>query len=671
MGNKSSSSSQIPPYLLRSGSGSGSDSKNVPKHGTHYYTAPFIAQPYGVPAFHQSISSLQHFGGTDSGYMTSSADSERWRANNWKIGNSRLSLNEAFFMDGPPGAPPSTVLPMPTVISVPPPTLKQFKKWQKKQKKMLKKMGSIPPNIIPPHASVTPLLQYSRAFSVDNLSRQVLDSYVDVPVTQKHNWKECRKVMKNQTYSETASDMPSGPLKSSFSRLHLSSCSNGFAVSDIQMIHSAPSTNTSDRSRLTSTTDHSSSLHHQTPSPVQLKNSSNQHLQRIRVSRNDAGLSGTSKWLQQWNLVAKGGPSATMQHGIDEETNSEVRKCEIGPHSADINYFQKESKKTATSNECSHLSKAATSYDCDERNYGYRNGTSASNTNNQYSDCNANNNGDISSERNIPVKITLEAEKVPEKNNIQSFSKNATDSTDDDKVFSTDETASNPSQPYNSASGTAIQNQATQQTHLGYFPLKKSADYGSTISSLTQSSNMKTEVSDIDFSWVNDVENRLEREIAFVREDSGHQLQRQQQLPVQYFGMDLDQSRTGKSEAAMIVSPKYTTTTKSLEVFGECESRKELSQIHSDVRSKAAMFDTEAFRNERKVDEQKAANRYRSRSTPRTNVYILQPDYRRYNPISVDISQNSSRYGGIHSSNAPVATATKFDRCPQRYNVSC
>ncbi|VDO52424.1 unnamed protein product [Onchocerca flexuosa] len=77
MGNKSSSSSQIPPYLLRSGS----DSKNVPKHGSHYYTAPFIAQPYGVPAFHQSISSLQHFGGTDSGYMTSSADSERWRAN--------------------------------------------------------------------------------------------------------------------------------------------------------------------------------------------------------------------------------------------------------------------------------------------------------------------------------------------------------------------------------------------------------------------------------------------------------------------------------------------------------------------------------------------------------------------------------------------------------------
>lgn len=54
----------------------------------------------------------------------------------------------------------------------------------------------------------------------------------------------------------------------------------------------------------------------------------------------------------------------------------------------------------------------------------------------------------------------------------------------------------------------------------------------------------------------------------------------------------------------MVISPVYTATTKSLEVFGECESRKELSQIHSDVRSKAAMFDTEACRNERKFFEE-------------------------------------------------------------------
>lgn len=67
--------------------------------------------------------------------------------------------------------------------------------------------------------------------------------------------------------------------------------------------------------------------------------------------------------------------------------------------------------------------------------------------------------------------------------------------------------------------------------------------------------------------------------------------------------MNLDQSRTDKDEAVVVVSPMCTATTKSLEVFGESESRKELSQINSDVRSKAAMFDTEAFQKERKVGE--------------------------------------------------------------------
>lgn len=193
------------------------------------------------------------------------------------------------------------------------------------------------------------------------------------------------------------------------------------------MTHSAPSTNTSDRSRMTSTTDHSSSLHHQTPSPVQLKNSSNQHLQRIRGSRNDAGLAGTPRRLQQLNLVTKGGgPSATVRHEtavIDEETSSEVRNGETGHKSSDINYA---SRKTATIGECNHH-KAATSRDCGERNYGYRNSISGSS-------CNTNNNNDIKLERNIPVKIT-QAEKVPEKN-VQLFPKNFTNSTDDGKVIS-------------------------------------------------------------------------------------------------------------------------------------------------------------------------------------------------------------------------------------------
>uniref|UniRef100_A0A0R3QCI8 PHM7_ext domain-containing protein n=1 Tax=Brugia timori TaxID=42155 RepID=A0A0R3QCI8_9BILA len=363
-----------------------------------------------------------------------------------------------------------------------------------------------------------------------------------------------------------------------------------------------------------------------------LKNSSNRHLQRIQVSRSDARLGETPRRLQQWDFVAKGGPSAIVRYEIadviGEEASSEVIKCETDHKSSDINNV---SKKTAATNEYNH-SKAIIPHDYDERNYAYRSGIRGSiNRNSQYSDCNTNNIGDINPQRNISVKITLEAEEVPEKN-VDLFSKNVTNSTDNDKVFSIDETTLNSFQRYNCnvTSGTAPQNQTVQQTQLGYFPLKKSADYGSTISSLTQSSNMKTEVSDIDFSWVNDVENRLEREIAFVREgftafppyvslcisvliyfvasafyfiisfvDSQQQIQREQ-LPVQYFGVDFDQSKPGKDKAAVVLLPAYTVTTKSLEVFGECESRKELNQIHSDVRSKAAMFDT-AFRNEQKV----------------------------------------------------------------------
>uniref|UniRef100_A0A915PI88 Uncharacterized protein n=1 Tax=Setaria digitata TaxID=48799 RepID=A0A915PI88_9BILA len=647
------------------------------------------------------LNSLQHFSGADSGYMTSLADPERWRTHdwaarisvesyvgqietflpgippslylrilessfgwikfqnlikvrmsvqnqinfssikNWKNGHSRLSLNEVS-LDGLRRVP-ATPIPIPTVVSIPPPTLKQFKKWQKRQKKLLKKLSSIPTNIIPPHAPVTPLLPYSRAFSVDSLSSQVLDGYVDVPVTEKHKWKECRKMLKNQSYDDTAVAVSSGPPKLPFS----SSCSNGFAVSDLRMVHSAPSTNTSDRSRLTSTTDHSSSLHHQTPSPVQLKKSSNQHLQRIRVSKNDVGLAGSPRRLQQWNLsknVSNPTPSI-VQHGnddvVNEKTGSEVRKSDISQHLSDLN--DAATRIVVISKYCHP--KAATSQDRSERNHEFQNGTCASANRNNGCSAHSTNNGDSNSERIIPIKLTAEAGKVLE-NNDQLLSKIVANPIGDTKVFSTNETASIPFQQYNSISETVAQNQVTQQTQSGYFSLKKSGDCGSTISSLTQSSNMKTEVSDIDFSWVNDVENRLEREIAFVKEDSRQQQEREQQLPVRYFGVDLEQSEVGKGETAVVILPKYTTTTKSLEVFGECESRKELSQIHSDVRSKAAMFDTEAFRNERKIDEQ-AVYRYRSHSTTRDNVCIPQPDYRNYHPISVDIiSQNSGRYEG-------------------------
>lgn len=54
------------------------------------------------------------------------------------------------------------------------------------------------------------------------------------------------------------------------------------------------------------------------------------------------------------------------------------------------------------------------------------------------------------------------------------------------------------------------------------------------------------------------------------------------------------------------------------------------------------------------MQEFKANMRHRSRSTPRNNdnVYIPQPDYRNYDPISVDTSDDGSRrrYKGLRES---------------------
>ncbi|VDM96480.1 unnamed protein product [Thelazia callipaeda] len=647
MGNKSSSS-QISPYLVGSPPPLPTGNlRNPSRHTNAQFCTAFVPQPYGAAAFHQSINSLYHYNGTDSGQMTTSTESERWRPNNWKVANSRLSLNEPFLLDGPPPpmphGMPSTLLP--TFVAVPPPTLKQYRKWQKQQKKLLKKMGSIPPNFIPPQVPAPPLLPYSRAFSVDDLTSQALDGYADVPVMQKRSWKECRKIRKIP-HGDTIPDIPHGPPKPSFS----SGCSNGYVVSDSRLIHSAPSTNTSDQSHLTSPTDRSSSVQHGTPSPVQLKNLPHrvQDLQRARLPRNDASVASPTR-LQQWNLSHRGESSSTIQNGtvdiVDgEETSNGLKEGEADRSSSDLNNG---SRKPSVINEYNSTNTTAV-HNYGEKYYRHQNASSVPNDNTEDKD------GGIV-ERIIPIKISPDAKKTTN-NNVYLFSKNIADSIDDDKQCRslTHEATSQSNTP--------------QQTHMGSFSLKRNADYGSTISSLTQSSNMKTEVSDIDFSWVSDVENRLDREIAYVKEDF------EQQTPVRYFGVDVEKSKNDKSETTGNTSSLHaalsnnTTTAKSLEVFGECESRKELKQIHSDVRSKAAMFDMGAFRNEKKADEQQVASRYRSQSNSRgtNDVFIPQSNFRYYDPISVNISQNSRRYFGTYSNGANVASGSKFDQSPSR-----
>ncbi|TMS37397.1 hypothetical protein L596_004334 [Steinernema carpocapsae] len=163
---------------------------------------------------------------------------------------------------------------------------------------------------------------------------------------------------------------------------------------------------------------------------------------------------------------------------------------------------------------------------------------------------------------------------------------------------------------------------------------KRETTCSSSMSSVTTGNMRGGE--DIDFSWVNDMQNSLDHEFIQATQNNRRRVSSPECVPVCYFGMDtpvMECLPKGVSEKAALTKP----TTLPGEKFDE------LKQIHSNVRSKAAMFDSEAQKNERKLMEQRqAAQRYKSRSTPRLidheDPYIPRPDYGSNNnqQISID-----------------------------------
>lgn len=192
------------------------------------------------------------------------------------------------------------------------------------------------------------------------------------------------------------------------------------------MVSSAPSTNTSDRSRLTSTSDRSSSLQHQKLSPVQLKNSSCELLQRARLSRSGADVVGCTARIQQGNLVGRSSTDpGTTSAVINEETSSEIR-CEVVD-----NGLSAHDKPRATVVKVQEHPDAA-NFNGFNNLYGRLN--NSINRDSRFSGSCANGNDDNSSERVIPIKITPEAKKILEKN-AQLFPKSETNPNESDKVF--------------------------------------------------------------------------------------------------------------------------------------------------------------------------------------------------------------------------------------------
>ncbi|VDK68436.1 unnamed protein product [Anisakis simplex] len=109
-----------------------------------------------------------------------------------------------------------------------------------------------------------------------------------------------------------------------------------------------------------------------------------------------------------------------------------------------------------------------------------------------------------------------------------------------------------------------------------------------------------------------------------------------------------------------------------------------MNSIRSDVRSKAAMFDDVAMRYGQQAGNDVQAmmgSRYRSRSAPRSespNMYIPQPDYNDYEPISVDTSSaqnnnnnDTNRYFGFRSTDdfANSTTMSPSERRLRKFEV--
>lgn len=80
----------------------------------------------------------------------------------------------------------------------------------------------------------------------------------------------------------------------------------------------------------------------------------------------------------------------------------------------------------------------------------------------------------------------------------------------------------------------------------------------------------------------------------------------QRLLPIHYFGVECDIEKYENKSLGDVQQNQCKQNdgiVKEMDVYGICESRKELGDIHSDVRSKAAMFDDEAYWNEHKLNE--------------------------------------------------------------------
>uniref|UniRef100_A0A0N5B7I4 ZM domain-containing protein n=1 Tax=Strongyloides papillosus TaxID=174720 RepID=A0A0N5B7I4_STREA len=563
---------------------------------------------------------------------------------------SRLSLNElgnnnrqfAGGLNPIPYPPNGKIPPGYFLFQGPPMDVKSYKKLQKAHKKMLKKMSSSGDTIIPyPPGPVLPIMMpgmvpindmrikpQGRATSLDNLAQGNVEMH-------EHHPKSGRLSDKKKTTNKKM-------YRKSFhyeERSH-----NGTSSVDY---HGGTSSISSTQSN----------LHTGFISDYQSRNDYGEDSSSGIVCTPESSENNSTSNHNDGKILRREGKSCRSSNNDDIRNGENVSLNTSYEHSQSLNINQQSKNNIVESGvreipiqRLSHHIYSDTSKD------GFNTQSSVSSINFNLSNINHKDN-----RTSTPYKSkTFIAPSPPQKKTIEEV--NNFNDTTSDSLF--DGSTFRPSVSSSKERGT------NSRSTLSSRSINPSLQ---TISSTINYSHPRSEISDIDFSWVKDIENRLDKEIVsanrnfmskpvpnFMGRDirienqqDNNSKKHERNIPVKYFGMEenFNKKCNIKNDTDYLVKASQTSP-----------NEEELLSIHSNVKSKAAMFDMEASKNEFLAKKEKEDTEYllKSKHKPPPSYeehkaktqsicnlpYIPKPDY--LSPLQHD-DKAESYYSKIKS----------------------
>uniref|UniRef100_A0AAF5I341 SoHo domain-containing protein n=2 Tax=Strongyloides stercoralis TaxID=6248 RepID=A0AAF5I341_STRER len=566
--------------------------------------------------------------------------------------SSRLSLNELGNGKIPPGY---------VVVQGPPIDVKSYKKWQKAHKKMLKKMSSSGDTIIPyPPGPVMPVLMpgmipfndvkrknEGRATSLDNLTHSNVEMSEHLPRSGRFNDKKkigTKKMYRKSFHYEERNHNATSSIDYHGGTSRVSSSQSNLHNGTLSDYHNKNDYDGEDTSSGIVCTSESSENH----------STSNQHDNGTRIKR-----------------VVKSCRSSNSEHHRTGENTSLNTTFEhpLPP----LNIIKKSKNINDNGVREIPIQRLSNNMYSDIPKDGFNTQSSVSSINFTLSNINHKNN-----RTSTPYKSkTFSAPTPPQKLIIDE--RNSYNDTTSDSLFD-----GSTSRPSISSSKDMYNNSRETLSNRSINPSLK------TINSTTNYSHTRSEVSDVDFSWIKDIENRLDKEIFCANKnflskplpdlkkrnsnvdfDNNKQLSKNEKsIPVKYFGIDdnFNKDNDTKNDTDYLVN-----------VSQKSPNEDELLAIHSNVKSKAAMFDLEASKNNFLAKKERDSTEYllKSKHKPPPSYeehkakqhnhlnlpFIPKPDY----PIQSygNDDQNESYYSKIKP--PQIKDIKKINNQPQKY----